>query len=491
MLANVAQSATRTVAIGKYLVALSGSFTDATYTAEATSTSKTILPARRQRLNVLYLLNDSIHHIKFHDNSSPQSSTMITSLEPYLSKLIALASAYKSDLYPKHQQKIQDLLDLWRNECYYQPSVLHSLSQTATDAAALVQVPAQVLRRRNSASDDVVDENKKTAPFFMPASHGDSSTPFYDLPAANLIPHIIPNSTNPINPQSVRPLQLATGPANATLITAVKKFLLNIDKIDGENVQSDDPVEYDIDDLGHMIIYDKDANKSSEGEGYYGWSWEFCEKMKRGDDVEDFGNINKLEGDRNVSSGCHKRRRYSVSIGSDRTQSPSRSPSRTRSRERIHNFRGRSRSRSRSLSYSPPQAIQDLDHLQPAASQQPSYNTSRGSQGFPTAEVTPPHQLQSQPYGAQSLSNSVHLAQGLALGLGSGAMPQPAIYNGPPAYDVRYGASLPQGHASWRPPQSPTCGTGTDSTQSNLSSIQPLHNNYGAGMSYGRGGFGR
>ena len=186
----------------------------------------------------------------------------------------------------------------------------------------------------------------------MPPTHGDPSTPYYDLPAGNMIPHIIPNSTIPLRPDSIKPLQFLAGPADETLVDALKGFLKDVDQIYGTEELIKDDGNVDIDELGQRITRDEITGDILDGETYYGWSRAFCHQMKKRDSD---GNRSRS---RSGSRYAHQRR-YSDSSLSDRSRrSDSRSRSRARpnrrymSRSRSRSPR-RSRSRPRERSYSP------------------------------------------------------------------------------------------------------------------------------------------
>ncbi|KAL2054348.1 hypothetical protein ABVK25_005489 [Lepraria finkii] len=278
----------------------------------------------------------------------------------------------------------------------------------------------------------------------MPASHGDPSTPFYDLPAGNLLPHIMPNSATPINTQLVKPLQLVAGPADESLATAVKDFLQQVESLDGVSV-GDDGIDVDLDELGQSVLRDEITGDVLEGEGYYGWSRAFCERMKRR--REDIGDFSKVAG-RDVSTdgslSPRKRRRHSDS-GSSRSRGRSRSsslgsregtryrnrrPSSSRSRNgsreqrRYHTLRSRSRSRSksRSASYSPLQTMPAFQQPPSATNAQPSFHAQ------PQGPSPPPPPFP-HPF-----------SQGFPLGPGGGPIPPPP----PPNYQ-----------GQWPPPPPP------------------------------------
>ena len=168
-----------------------------------------------------------------------------------------------------------------------------------------------------------------SAPFVMPAYHGDTAIAYYDLPAANMMPHIIPNSTTPIPTQLIRPLQFKAGPADTHLAEAVAHFLVDVEGMFMPSAIDDDetPRDWEINEMGERSR----RNVVHTAEGYYGWSRPFCEKMKdrtRGGPkhFDSDGGRGRLDADDlHIRSGrsSRKRSRYSDS-DSSRTRSPSR-----------------------------------------------------------------------------------------------------------------------------------------------------------------------
>lgn len=169
--------------------------------------------------------------------------------------------------------------------------------------------------------------------FMMPASHGDPSTPYYDLPAGNLLRFLDPGSSAPIHPEQIKPLQFIARPADKPLVNALKDFLKDVGYIESKNNASEHDMDStEIDELGQITIRDEAGDVT--GDTYYGWSRSFCEKMKRrrrGQDGDENRRRSLSRGSsRNSSRSPRKRRRYS-----DFTRSMSPSHSRSRSPPRF------------------------------------------------------------------------------------------------------------------------------------------------------------
>lgn len=429
---NAISSTARIVAMGKYLVALASCPDKPADGDISTSKDRTTSP-RKRHLHILYLLNDLLHHTKYHLQSTAAYSTLSYSLESYLVELSRVASAYGPERYPNHHRKIQDLLGLWNQKDYYELSFINKLRETVANSAALGEVGSS--RPANGAPEDEAIETstgKKGAPFIMPASHGDLSTPYYDLPAGNLLPHIIPNSTVPINPQQVKPLQFVPRPADEALTRALMNFMQDVESLDMTIRNDEEGIEIDIDELGQPMIRNVETGELVRGEGYYGWSKAFCERMKRRRDGKDTIGDSTGRGDSmDRSPSLRKRRRYSSSGSSRRSYPNSRSISRS---PRLRS-RSRSPSRQRSSSYSPPPVVSSTQQQQPVP-----------TQDVPPS-LPPPSQASSYPLPVQFPQDH---AQGFPFGSGGLPIPPPPPnYNGPwpppPPPLPQGGGSLPQG----------------------------------------------
>ena len=353
VLRNIISSAARITTFGKYLMVLSVPLE--TFGEEKTlkSDDQSRRGSRRKQLRILYLLNDVLHHSKYHLESPLPHSILTTSLRSYLIDLTRIASAYNVKKFKNHHKKIQELLNLWTERDYFDPPYIQKLRETVASSLSsrCIGSPKYSSQVHEGSNNQTVN-----APYIMPSSHGDISTPYYDLPAGNMMPHIIPNLANPINPQYMKPLQFVSGAAEGTLVIALKEFLKDVNQ--NEKQPNGDENRWDIDELGSVVIRDAMTGDLLQGEGYYGWSRVFCEKMKRrhkapGNSVQLIGKIRRDEERRSP----RKRRRYSSSESSrgwDRGRSRSPTPSRSNLAEpkRFSHYEINTEPRSRSGSVS-------------------------------------------------------------------------------------------------------------------------------------------
>ncbi|ETN36557.1 uncharacterized protein HMPREF1541_08835 [Cyphellophora europaea CBS 101466] len=306
LLENIVPSASRTSAFVKYATAR-------VRHASAPEDSSSKTSQYRQRLHCLYLLHDLLHHAKYHAHNPTIQSNLTQACQASAVEIFRLAA---SENKPKIRGRLHNLVNIWEADEFFAPDLLNQIRKSISDPSA------HVSENEASTATTLVP---KEIPFMMPASHGEPGLPFHELPAGNLMPHIHPNKTIPMRPDAIRPLQFSAGPADESLVNAIKDFLKDVDGIEGTFQHFDDEgIVPDIDDLGQLTY----TNEAGEvvGDTYYGWSRSFCEKMKARRNTAFYGasgtnRSRSYSSSRSRSSSPRKRRRYSDS-------SPERSSSR-------------------------------------------------------------------------------------------------------------------------------------------------------------------
>ncbi|KAB5545591.1 hypothetical protein GE09DRAFT_967851, partial [Coniochaeta sp. 2T2.1] len=269
---NLVPSNGRVAPLGKYLCALANSFSPEKDKERTKTRAKGKLhepSARRKRLHLLYILNDIFYHVKFRDGNS----NFADKAESFLPGLVRSAAAFPN--CPKHAKKIQDLISLWEENGYVTTDAIAKLRTAAEQA--LVSEKQDASNGTDTQGAAAASKANKEAPFVMPAMHGDPTMPWYDLPAGNWLPVLEPNSTRPMRPSMIKPLQLAPGQADKTLVEAVNKLLVDVDKLYSSEAY-DGP--YDVDQMGEIVATDGLKGDNAGGATYYGWSRAFAEKMK-------------------------------------------------------------------------------------------------------------------------------------------------------------------------------------------------------------------
>lgn len=350
-MANVASSPSRCANLAKYLVALSR--------AADTNTSTRPSPKRR-RLHILYLLSDALHHA-----AQASHRHCAESWASHLVTLVALAASFERS--PKHKAKLADLVSLWDEKQYFPPDIITHFRDAVSNNGQVTTAAAQ------TDADAAALKISKDTPFTLPSFHGDTSTPWYDLPVGTWLPHLTPNAARPMAPDRIRPIQLAAGAADPVLISAVQTLLRSADRLYLNTPVDDDedvPVD-DINELGERFELDEVTGDVLRADTYYGWSLPFCEKMK---------------ARRKQPPRSRSRSRSSSPASHDRRRSESFSPSRKRPRR----YSSSSSSSSRSRSRTPPPRSHNRER-----DSSPGYN--RPPQHLPASHGPPPGALNFPP----------------------------------------------------------------------------------------------
>ncbi|MCJ1312556.1 hypothetical protein MMC25_006230 [Agyrium rufum] len=488
-------SGPRLSALGKYWAAYCASL------AQGDNAPKPA--ARRKQLSFLYLLNDLLHHTRYHVRSPSDHSRVVESLRPHIASLVASAASHNSKTQAKQHGKITILLDVWDRCHYFDSPFMLSLREAIRNAGSQEKLAVEKEDTPQAPDEKSRALARSEAPFELPQYHGDPAAPFYDLPAGNLLPHIVPNKPIPINPQAVKALRFAPGPADPELVIAVKDFLKDVESLylDTDDLEPSTAVDYD--ELGQRMSKDQVTGMIIHGETYYGWSRQFCAKMKkkrRGYNEDVDREYDDDERDRLSRSPRKRRRSYSSSLSGDgdwdrrRNRSrewpedryPSRSdqhealrrsqsPSQHRYSERRTHYR--SPSLSRSNSYSPPLVMP----------------TGQGRNDSNQAVLTNQHNMSNPPpFPPPFLAN---------VPLGPGGIPipppRPVGYTGPwppPPPPMPFGAGqlpqLPGGFPGFIPPPPPqfiNSASGTPALQTHgASSYSPPAGNGNGTFNRGR-----
>lgn len=306
--------------------------------------------AKRKRLHILYLIHDLVHHTKVRGGDS----RVAHALEMVLEGLFGLMAQGKG---VKHEKKVDRLLQLWSDRDYYPSSTISRLRDAVRTAQQSSGDTTPTRGQKGEKGEDGKAKEKREQPYDMPATHGDYNTAWYDLPAANLMQHIVPNSTKPIKGSMVQPLQFVPGPAEKGLADAVKHLIDDAHNLFGEGGRDGEAENWDIDELGQRVVKDELRGRKIE-ETYYGWSEEFAIRMgrkKKGlgpSTIRDNGRDSRNDRDRSYSSSRSMSRSRSRSrspagrgmgFGRGRKGSYSGSDSRSRSRSRGYGGRGHDR----------------------------------------------------------------------------------------------------------------------------------------------------
>lgn len=318
---HIAPSAARTTALRNYCLELSKSEEDKQDQRPS---------AKRRRLHILYVINDVLYHVSVR----LKDTTFGTAWDDVLPALVASAAEF--DKSTKHKKKLKELVNLWEDQGYFTSLLISQLREAVANGSAAI-INAQPASTSAKPTKDI--------PYVLPSIHGDPSAAWYDLPASTWMQHIVPNSTKPMLPNLIRPVQLAAGPADKALAAAVKKLISDADHMFSRTRKGSDDPNADMNELGESLVLDEMTGDIIGGDTYYGWSRTFCDNMKQ---------LKK-----NGPGGPRRDRSRTRSSISSRSRSRSSSPRGLKRRRLSPDSSDRSRSRgrkgdsSRRRSYSP------------------------------------------------------------------------------------------------------------------------------------------
>ncbi|KAJ5451572.1 RNA polymerase II large subunit CTD [Penicillium cf. griseofulvum] len=363
LLRFVAFSSSRVGGLVNYLEALAASLHPQPTGSKVSS--------KRQRLHILYLINDILHHCKYHLDTTSTFSIVSGSLQLHLVNLVGYAATCDRKKNPRHHRRLDDLLDIWSEHDYFHPELVHKLREVV-----IIGGPPPSNDAANES--DPAKKPDKNVPFIVPSTHGDPLTRWHEVRVGNIYPHIIPDSTLPIQPDSAKPIQLLAGPADKKSIDALKSFLGHVNEFFDPETTLDDK-RTDTDEVGQTVIRGENTPDILDGQHYYGWTLEFCQSADSGSE-DSRGRSPSRSRSRSGSRTYHKRRRYADSSFSQ-SESESSGP-----RSYRHGIRHRHDARSRSRS--PRRSPRRSPHR--SRSRESSYTPRESS----TSHFPPPHQSQ-------------------------------------------------------------------------------------------------
>ncbi|KAF2140307.1 uncharacterized protein K452DRAFT_253056, partial [Aplosporella prunicola CBS 121167] len=263
---NTLPSPKRIAQLGKYLAVLAQSFANAENTAPQKRVKRAGPSNKRKGIHLLYIVTDLHHHTKNHAAGFSVHSRLVSSLQPHLEDVVRAVASTGFGRNVKLHKSIRDLLALFEKRGFYKAIELGKLHKAVDDADPTA-----------STTTNDTQVRPKDVPYVLPATHGDPSDPWYELPAANMLPHMVPNDRRPIPTRQMKAMRLDGGPADSALINAVKDLISWSEDLynDDENVVAD------MDMMGQPLVRDEVTGELNVAENYYGWSVEFCERMKK------------------------------------------------------------------------------------------------------------------------------------------------------------------------------------------------------------------
>jgi len=430
---------------------------------------------QRQRLHLLYLLSDLFHHAKYHDAGAVGFASLALTLHPYVLALLTAATTVPvpGNRSARDSQKIGQLLEIWTEHAFYGHQHLGTLRDAVKNAQNMSLGEHQEVNGTESSTAVLAGQySSKDVPFIMPSTHGDPTMPYYDLPAGNLMAHIVTNSKTPINPRNVKPLQFMAGPAEEALSNVVRDLLRDAEAMYSGSDERfiNEGIEIDVDEMGQRLDKDEVTGNFSTAEAYYGWSVGFCERMVRRKNGQGDERRSSRDRGRSESSSPRKRRQYSSSVSSGRNRGRRGDGDGPRVKPRSRSRSTSSQAEPRRPAFQraePPTGQPSFRHAQdkPAVHARPAFTRNHLSAAHlrPQQAHTPVDQIDN-PFAqvmppAPSAHAATHYAHNFPMGPnGMPVPPPPPFHQGPwppPPPNMAYPFNGNQYHVGFPPPPPP------------------------------------
>lgn len=305
--------------------------------------------ATRNRLDLIFVVNDALHTDKHHRNSAAKHSFLGIELLPHILELVELAALCAVEKSSQVEQKLRAIISFWVLNQLVSKETYRSLRERADETLLLAQGGTPV-RKRN---------------YLLPEYHGDRTAPWYELPAAYMLDQMIKQPNCPLDPHRIKVTRFDKKPVSTHVRKLLDNYFENIDlkhTPTGDN-PTGETEKYNLwlDPMGQLVKREKETGETTTGVNGYGWSMKFCQDMQKEgvpenirtlrDDAERMEAVPKKQRDqqRYSRSPRHRRRSSSLSSHGQEVDRRSRSgsyassyDSRSRSRSRQHDDRRRS-----------------------------------------------------------------------------------------------------------------------------------------------------
>jgi hypothetical protein len=260
---HIAPSKLRIASLGDYLVSVSKSIV-----VDQPEAAGAVKAAARSRLGPLLIVNDVLHHDKYHQRRAASGIFGKESLS-YIAELIELAAAHMSQKESQAETKLCAMLNFWTVNLVVSTDDIKSL-RDRTDEALLIAQGGTLVRKRN---------------YLLPEYHGDRNAPWYDLPASYMLEQMIKHPNRPIDGRGIKVAKLDKKPISPLKRKLLDDYFENIDLKHvptGENPNGEtkkfklwrDPV-------GQIVKQNKETGEITTVCNGYGWSMKFCRDMQK------------------------------------------------------------------------------------------------------------------------------------------------------------------------------------------------------------------
>lgn len=299
----------------------------------------------RNRLDLLFVVNDALHADKYHHNSNERNGLLGNEFTPHLVELVELAASCAVEKGSQSEKQLRAVINYWAVNRLVSNEALKALKEQADETLLQAQGGVPV-RKRN---------------YLLPEYHGDRSAPWYELPASYMLDQMIKDPNRPLDPHRVRMTRFDKKPASAHVRKLLDNYFEHIDlkhTPTGDN-PTGETKNYNVclDPMGQIVKRDKATGESITVANGYGWSMKFCQDMQRDgvpesiktlrEDAERMEAVPVRGNDQRRHSRSPRRRRRSSSVSSRGPARDRRSRSGSFASGSSYDSRSRSRSRQR------------------------------------------------------------------------------------------------------------------------------------------------
>lgn len=299
--------------------------------------------AVRNRLDLLLVLNDTLHTDKYHHDSTSKHGFLGSEMTSQLTELVELAASCAVGIGSQVETKLRALLNFWAVNQLIAQDVFKSL-QAGADEGFLQAQGGAPTRKRN---------------YLLPEYHGDRTAPWYELPASYMLEQMVKQPNRPLDPHRIKVTRFGKKPVSAHVRKLLDDYFENLDlkhTPTGDNPTGEtDRYNLWLDPMGQLVKHDKETGETMTATNGYGWSMKFCQDMQKDgvpesiktlrEDAERMGAVPERQRDQRRYSRSPRRRRRSSSASSRGRARDRRSRSDSYTSKSSYDSRSRSRSR--------------------------------------------------------------------------------------------------------------------------------------------------
>ncbi|KAL9087242.1 MAG: hypothetical protein Q9165_006736 [Trypethelium subeluteriae] len=269
---NAVPSESRVIALGKYLTSLSLTVTPPEPSKKDEKPANLQTSLRKKRIHLLYLINDLLHHTKYHAQQTGNHAILTARMKLHLPELMRDAASFDASKNKKLHQKLHDIISIWEDNNYYIKEFCNTLHQIA-ESAGKVSGDSQA---RGEETGNATNSNSQIAtnvPLALPSTHGDRTAHWSDLPTGCTMQHVARNSTRPIKLREMRQLELNSRSAEPAMVEAIKWSLIESGQIRNPYPHYENRIIIDTNAMGQSPYLNNSDVKASGSTTAASYTW--------------------------------------------------------------------------------------------------------------------------------------------------------------------------------------------------------------------------